>query len=58
MYTLFKFIFKMNNQQEPTIQHKDLCSMLCGSLMVGKVEGEWIHVYVWLGLQGDPTSPF
>jgi len=22
----------MNNQQGPTVQHRDLCSMLCGSL--------------------------
>ena len=26
------FIFKMNNQQEPTVQHRELCSMLCASL--------------------------
>ena len=25
-------IFKMDNQQGPTIQHRELCSMLCGSL--------------------------
>ena len=24
--------FKMDNQQEPTVQHRELCSMLCGSL--------------------------
>ena len=26
------FIFKMNNQQEPTVQQRELCSMLCASL--------------------------
>ena len=25
-------IFKMDNQQGPTVQHVELCSMLCGSL--------------------------
>ena len=29
MYTA---IFKMDNQQGPTAQHRELCSMLCGSL--------------------------
>ena len=24
--------FKMSNQQRPTVQHMELCSMLCGSL--------------------------
>ena len=25
-------MFKMHNQQGPTVQHRELCSMLCGSL--------------------------
>ena len=25
-------IFKMDNQQGPTVQHRELCSMVCGSL--------------------------
>ena len=25
-------VFKMNNPQGPTLQHRELCSMLCGSL--------------------------
>ena len=25
-------IFKMDNQQGPTVQHRELCSVLCGSL--------------------------
>ena len=25
-------IFKKDNQQGPTVQHRELCSMLCGSL--------------------------
>ena len=24
-------IFKMDNQQRPTVKHRELCSMLCGS---------------------------
>ena len=25
-------VFKMDHQHGPTVQHKELCSMLCGSL--------------------------
>ena len=25
-------VFKMEDQQGPTVEHKELCSMLCGSL--------------------------
>ena len=25
-------VFKMDNQQGPTVQHREICSMLCGSL--------------------------
>ena len=25
-------IFKMDNQKGPTVQHRELCSMFCGSL--------------------------
>ena len=41
-------VFKMDNQQGPTVKHKELCSMSCGSLDVKGVWGEWIHLYVWL----------
>ena len=37
-------LFKTDNQQEPTAQHREVCSMLCGSLN----GGEWIHVYTGL----------
>ena len=40
----------MDNQQEPTVQHMDLCSMLCGGLNVRGFGGEWVHVHVWLRL--------
>ena len=33
-------IFKMNNQQGPTVQPMELCSMLCGSLDGRGVWGE------------------
>ena len=42
-------IFKMDNQQSPTVYHRELCSLLCGSLdWVGGFEGEWKHEYVQL----------
>ena len=41
--------FKMENQQGPTVEHRELCSVLCGSLdWEGGLRGEWIRVYVWL----------
>ena len=30
-------IFKRENQQGPTVGHKELCSMLCGNLDGGRV---------------------
>ena len=38
----------MDNQQGPTVEHMELCSMLCGNLEGREFGGEWIHVYVWL----------
>ena len=32
-------IFKIDNQQGPTLQHRELCSNLCGSLDLGRVCG-------------------
>ena len=29
---MHRLIFKMDNQQEPTVGHRELCVMLCGSL--------------------------
>ena len=37
-------IFKMDNQQGSTVEHEELCSMLCDSLD----GGECIYKYVWL----------
>ena len=34
---------KMDDQQGPTEQHRELCSMLCGSLDGRVVWGEGIH---------------
>ena len=45
---IYTTIFKMNNQQGSTVEHRKFCSMLCGSLR--KFGGEWICVYVWLSL--------
>ena len=36
------------NPTRPTEEHRELCSMLCGSLMGGEPGGEGMHVYVWL----------
>ena len=41
-------IFKMDNQQRPTVQHMELCSVLCGSLDGRGVWGRWTHEYAWL----------
>ena len=37
-------IFKMDNTQGPTVQHKELCSVLCGSLDGRGLGGEWMRV--------------
>ena len=34
----------MENQQGPTVYHKEFCSMFCGSL---GGRGAWIHVCVY-----------
>ena len=41
-------IFKMDDQQGPTVQPRELCSVLRGSLDGREVWREWIHVYVGL----------
>jgi len=38
----------MDNQQGPTVQHRELCSVLCGGLDMRGLGAEWIRVYVWL----------
>ena len=41
-------IFEMDNQQGHTVHHRELCSMLSGSLDGTDISGKWIYVYVWL----------
>ena len=43
-------VFKMDNQQGPTVYNTELCSVLYGSLawMGGEFGRERIHVYAWL----------
>ena len=41
-------VVKMDNQQGPTVQHRELCAMLCGCLEGWKFEGEWTRACVWL----------
>ena len=38
-------MFKMDNQQGPTVQHMELCSMFMAAWMGGEFGREWIHVY-------------
>ena len=36
-------LLKMDNQRGPSVQHRELCSVLCGSLDGRESGGEWIH---------------
>ena len=38
-------VFKMDKQHGPTVQHKELCSMLCGGL-----NGRWVSGRMGLGI--------
>lgn len=38
----------MDNQQEPTVRHREACSLLCGSLDGGSLGEQRIHLYIWL----------
>ena len=41
-------IFKMDNQQGPTVSHMELCSVCVATWKRGEFGGEGIHVYAWL----------
>ena len=41
-------VFKMDNQQGPTVEHRELCPMSRGSLDGTGLGGEWLHRNVWL----------
>ena len=41
-------IFKMGNQQRPAVQHKELCSVLCGSLDGRGFGGQRVHTHAGL----------
>jgi len=41
-------ILKMDNQQGPIAEHRELCAVFCVSLDGRGVGGEWLHVHVWL----------
>ena len=51
-YTLL--YLKWIPSKDLTVQHMELCSLLCGQLdgrgvfFGGGGRGEWIHVYIWL----------
>ena len=38
-------IFKIDNQKGPTVRHRELCSILWGSLDGGESGREWIQAY-------------
>ena len=40
-------IFNMDNQQGPTVEHMELCSMLCSSLDRSEGLGENGHMYMY-----------
>ena len=39
-------VFKTDNQKGPTVQLRELCSVLCGTLDGSGVWGKWIHLYI------------
>ena len=41
-------VFKMENQQGPAVEHKELCLMSCGSPDGRGVWEEQMRVYAWL----------
>ena len=38
----------MDDQQGPTVQHRESAQCYVAAWMGGELGGEWIHVYVWL----------
>ena len=46
----FSFMVKMDNQQGPTVQHREFCSMLCGSLdgrgVWRRIDNMYVHGWV------------
>ena len=43
-------LFKMDNQQKPTVKHRISVQCYVAAWMEGEFGGEWIHIliYVWL----------
>ena len=50
LFLCLTYFTQYNNQQGPTASHVELCSMLHGGLDGRGVQGECIHVQVWLSL--------
>ena len=56
-YPVITAIFKLDNQQGPTVQHRELCSMLCGSLDGRGVRGRMgTCIYMAESLYGPPET--
>ena len=49
-------IFKMNNQQGPTVEHMELCSMFCGNLDGRGFGGEWTCIRTAESLHCSPET--
>ena len=43
-------VFKMDNQQGPTVSHRELCKCYMAAWMGGDFGGEWTLAYIWLSL--------
>ena len=41
-------LYHLSHKGSPTVQHRELWPMSCGNQVGGNVEGEGIHVHVWL----------
>ena len=39
-------VFKMDNQQGPTVEHRELCSILRNNLLGKESKTECIHCYI------------
>ena len=44
---VYTAIFKMDNQQGPTVQHRELFSILCNNLNGKRFEKEQIYIYMY-----------
>ena len=48
--------FKMDSQQGPNIEHRELCTKVYGSWMGGEPGEEWMHVYACMHIWPSPFT--